>query len=304
MKFMKQQKTIQRAIVFSGIGLHTGKRVRMELIPAEANSGVRFVRTDIDAVNSIQASIHNVTSTTRATSLGNDQVRVTTVEHLLSALYVLGIDNLTCAINAEEVPVLDGSCLPFMRALKKAGIKKLDAHKRILKVQKLIEVRDGDKLARIKPAREFKLNYGICFEHPAIGTQNFVYTEKTDFEKEVSPSRTFGFLSDVERMQAMGLALGGSLENTVVLDDTGILNEGGLRFKDEFVRHKVLDALGDLSLCGYRVLGEVELYKAGHEMQTRLVRELLKDKSAYTIASPASLEEDEDGVFVGESAYA
>lgn len=284
---MKRQSTLKKPLAFSGIGLHTGKRVRLELLPAPVDHGIQFERVDIPDSGTIRAHISSVSSTTRATSLANGKARVTTVEHLLSALAALGIDNLLCKMDAEEIPVLDGSSLPFVKAIRKTGIAQQRAYKKLLRVLKTVEVREGDKLARISPANNFRMEYSIDFPHPAIGTQAFIYTRETDFEKQIAPSRTFGFLSDVERMRAMGLALGGSLENTVVLDGDAVLNPEGLRFHDEFVRHKVLDAIGDLSLAEYSLIGKVELYKAGHEMQTRLVRELLAEAAAYAIVSAA-----------------
>ncbi len=301
---MGLQRTIRKAVRFKGVGLHTGKRVRLELRPAAANAGVRFIRTDIDENNIIEANVHNVTSTTRATSLGNGNTRVTTVEHLMSALYALGVDNVDCYISSEELPVLDGSSTIFVEELLKAGVKELNSPKRFIIVEKMIEIRDGDKIARISPANEFSLNYTINFDHPAIGKQKFKFDRDTDFFKEISRSRTFGFLSDVERMQAMGLALGGSLDNTVVLDGDSVMNPGGLRYDDEFVRHKVLDALGDFALCGHPLIGKVELHKAGHDLQTRLISELLKEKDAFSVRSWDSTTEIDSELIIGESAFA
>lgn len=301
---MGLQRTIRKAVRFKGVGLHTGKRVRLELRPAKANTGVRFIRTDIDEQNIIEANVHNVTSTTRATSLGNGMTRVTTVEHLMSALYALGVDNVDCYISAEELPVLDGSSAVFVEEILKAGVKELNSPKRFIIVEKPVEIRDGDKLARITPASEFTLHYTINFDHPAIGKQKFKFTGGTDFFKEISRSRTFGFLSDVERMQAMGLALGGSLENTVVLDGDSVMNPDGLRYADEFVRHKVLDALGDFALCGHQLIGKVELHKAGHDLQTRLIRELLNQRDAYRVRSWDASTELDPELILGDSAFA
>lgn len=300
---MCRQRTIKKAVSFSGIGLHTGKRVLLEIKPAKVNTGIIFVRTDIKENNEVRANVWNVASTTRATSLGNNNIRITTVEHLLSALYALGITNALCHINAEELPVLDGSSIQYYQQLKKAGVKDQATAYPLLYIRDTIEVKDGDKWAKLSPADEFSVHYTIEFQHPAIGAQTFVYSDKTDFEKEIANCRTFGFLSDVERMQAMGLALGGSLDNTVVLDGDKVLNPKGLRHQNEFVRHKVLDALGDLSLSGHRIIGRVDLYKAGHELQTRLVRELLNRKSAYQVVVP-ELGSEEDSIFVAKSLYA
>lgn len=305
MNRMGLQRTVRKTVKFKGVGLHTGKRVQLDLKPAPANSGVRFIRSDLETDNIIEANVRNVTSTTRATSLGNGNTRVTTVEHLMSALYALGIDNVDCYISAEELPVLDGSSAVFVEGILKSGVKELNSPKRFIMVEKVIEIRDGDKLARISPANEFSIHYRIDFDHPAIGKQDFCFTRGTDFFKEISRSRTFGFLSDVERMQAMGLALGGSLENTVVLDGDSVMNPEGLRYKDEFVRHKVLDALGDFALCGHTLIGKVELQKAGHELQTKLIQQLLAKRDAYRVLSwDASTAEVGPEIFLGESAFA
>lgn len=305
---MKKQCTIKKALTFSGIGLHTGKRVQLDLYPAPIHHGIQFQRTDIAGSGTIRAHINSVSSTTRATSLSNGKARVTTVEHLLSALTALGIDNLLCKMDAEEIPVLDGSSVLFVQAIKRAGIERQKAFKKFLVMNQTVEVREGDKIARVSPGRELEIECTIDFPHPAIGAQRFIYDKNSDFERQVAPSRTFGFLSDVERMRAMGLALGGSLENTVVLDGDTVLNPEGLRFPDEFVRHKVLDAIGDLSLCEYNLLGKIYLHKAGHEMQTRLVREILNRPETFAIIAPVSErdaeEQLENSLTPNESAYA
>lgn len=282
---MLKQKTLKKRVTFRGVGLHTGKHVFLEVLPAAENFGIQFLRVDIAESEAIPALVCSVSSTTRATSLSRGKSRVTTVEHLLSALAALGVDNALCKMDAEEIPVLDGSSLPFFKALEKAGIQEQKAERRYIEVLQTVEVRDGDKLARVSPASQFSLECSIIFDHPAIGSQNFVFTNTVDFEREISPSRTFGFLNDVERMRAMGLALGGSLENTVVLDGGTVLNPEGLRFRDEFVRHKVLDAIGDFALAGSPLIGRIELFKSGHDMQTRLIRELLARPEAYRYCS-------------------
>ncbi len=222
----------------------------------------------------------------------------------MSALWAMGIDNVICSVNGEEVPILDGSAAPFVKLIQKAGVQQLAAPKRFLVAQKEIEIRDGNKWAILKPSREFKINYTIDFPHPVIGHQQFTFDSETSFLKEIAPCRTFGFLKDVERMQAMGLALGGSLDNAVVLDEEKALNPDGLRFSNEFVRHKILDAIGDFSLIGYPILASIELHRAGHELQTRLIQELLNQPGAYTIYSPDSDEELEAPFCLSEAAYA
>ncbi len=301
---MKNQKTIKQEVSISGIGLHSGKRVTLTLKPARSNYGIRFVRTDLETPVEIPANVGNVHSTTLATTISLGGVKVSTVEHLMSALWAMGIDNVICAVDGEEVPILDGSALPLAQLIRKAGVKALRSPKKFLVAQKTIEIREGSKWAVLKPSREFKIRYSIDFPHPVIGKQNFEFSSSTDFLKEIAPCRTFGFLKDVERMQAMGLALGGSLNNAVVLDDTSALNPEGLRFENEFVRHKILDAIGDFSLIGYPILAEVELNRAGHDLQTRLVHELIKNPDAYSIWVPRSDEAFESQFCATATAFA
>lgn len=301
---MRNQKTIRQPVSISGIGLHSGKRVTLTLHPARANTGIRFVRSDLESSVEIQANVRNVTATTLATTIATGDAKVSTVEHLMSALWAMGIDNALCSVDGAEVPILDGSAVPFAQLIKKAGTKNQRAARRFLVAHKTIELRSGDKWAILRPSREFKIRYSIDFPHPVIGKQNFEFDSGTDFLKEIAPCRTFGFLKDVERMQAMGLALGGSLQNAVVLDETKALNPDGLRFADEFVRHKVLDAIGDFSLIGYPILAEIELHRAGHELQTRLVHELLEQPGAFSIYVPETKAALERPLCLTQSAYA
>ena len=301
---MKNQKTLAQAVSLSGIGLHSGKRVTLTLKPARANTGIRFQRSDLPGSLEIPANVRNVHSTTLATTISNGDVKISTVEHLMSAFWAMGIDNALCLVDGEEIPILDGSALPFAQAIKKAGVKTQRSARRFLVALKTIELRSGDKWAVLKPSREFKISYTIDFPHPVIGRQAFEFNSETDFMKEIAPCRTFGFMKDVERMQAMGLALGGSLQNAVVLDDVKALNPDGLRFQDEFVRHKVLDAIGDFSLIGYPILADIELHRAGHELQTKLVHELLEQPGAYAIYVPESEEDLEKPLCLARSSYA
>ena len=301
---MRNQKTLSQAVSISGIGLHSGKRVTLTLSPAKANTGIRFVRTDLATPVEIEANVRNVHSTTLATTISKGDVKVSTVEHLMSAFWAMGIDNALCSVDGEEIPILDGSALPFAQLIRKAGVKAQRSPRRFLVALKTIELRQGDKYAILRPSREFKISYTIDFPHPVIGKQAFEFNSNTDFLREIAPCRTFGFLKDVERMQAMGLALGGSLQNAVVLDDVKALNPDGLRFQDEFVRHKVLDAIGDFSLIGYPILAEIEMHRAGHELQTKLVHALLEQPGAYAIYSPASEEELEKPLCLASAAYA
>lgn len=301
---MRNQKTIRQQVSISGIGLHSGKRVTLTLHPARANTGIRFLRTDLPGSVEIEANVRNVTSTTLATTIAAGDAKISTVEHLMSALWAMGIDNVLCSVDGAEIPILDGSAMPFAQLIKKAGVKSQRAARRFLVAHKTIELRSGDKWAILRPSREFKIKYSIDFPHPVVGKQNFEFGSNTDFLKEIAPCRTFGFLKDVERMQAMGLALGGSLQNAVVLDETKALNPDGLRFADEFVRHKVLDAIGDFSLIGYPILAEIELHRAGHELQTRLVHELLEQPGAFSIYVPENKEELEAPLCLTQAAYA
>lgn len=276
----------------------------LTLSPARANSGIRFLRSDLPNSTEIQANVRNVHSTTLATTLSSGGVKVSTVEHLMAALWAMGVDNLLCSVDGEELPILDGSAAPFAQVIKKAGVKTQRSPRKFLVAQRTIELRVGDKWAILRPSREFRIRYTIDFPHPVIGKQSFEFDSNTDFMQEIAPCRTFGFLKDVERMQAMGLGLGGSLQNAVVLDDVKALNPEGLRFPDEFVRHKVLDAIGDFSLIGYPILADIELHRAGHELQTRLVHELLEQQGAFSIYVPESDEELESPLCLAQTAYA
>ena len=299
---MRHQKTLREAASISGIGLHSGKRVTLTLLPSRANTGIRFQRTDLANSPEIQANVRNVHSTTLATTLSLGEAKISTVEHLMSALWAMGIDNVLCQVDGAEIPILDGSAAPFAELIRKVGVKTQRAARRFLVAHKSIELRSGDKWAILRPSREFKIRYTIDFPHPAIGNQSFEFNSSTNFLEEIAPCRTFGFLKDVERMQSMGLALGGSLQNAVVLDDQKTLNPEGLRFPNEFVRHKILDAIGDFSLIGYPILADIELHRAGHELQTRLVHELLEQPGAFSIYVPESKEELEHPLCLAQTA--
>lgn len=301
---MRNQITIRQSVSLSGIGLHSGKRVSLKLLPARANSGIRFVRSDLPGSPEIPANVRHVLSTTLATTIGLGSAKISTVEHLMSALWAMGIDNIICAVDGEEVPILDGSALPFVKLLRKAGLKRQKCAKRFLVPNRTIEIRDGSKWAILRPSDSFKIHYTIDFPHPAIGKQEFTFDTENNFATDIAPCRTFGFLKDVERMQAMGLALGGSLENAVVLDDIQAINPEGLRFPNEFVRHKILDAIGDFSLIGYPLLASIELHRAGHDLQTRLIRELLENTNAFRIEADQAEEEVDDSVAVAGSVFA
>ena len=283
---MYWQKTIKEEIHFRSVGLHSGRKVGMTIKPAEADSGIVFVRKDVASDNRIAADIHNVTDTTLATTLGVNGTRVHTVEHLLSAFRGLGIDNAIVEVDTFEVPIMDGSSQPFFSTLKKVGLKTLRKPRRYFKVKKTVSVSEGESTAMLEPAPDFRITYKIDFPHPAVGTQSYHLIFTSDaYEKEISSARTFGFLRDVEYLQAKGLALGGSLQNAVVLDDEKVINKEGLRSHDEFVKHKILDAVGDLYLIGMPILGHFTAYKSGHKLNTQLLKTLLASEDSWEIVS-------------------
>ena len=289
---MLKQRTLKTPIHATGVGLHSGAKVKIHLRPAPANAGIVFRRVDLAAPIDIAISAYAVGDTRMASCLEKDGAKLGTVEHLMSALAGIGIDNLYIDVDAEELPIMDGSAAPFVFLLQSAGIVEQDAPKRFLRVKKPVEVKDGDKWARLAPYEGFRLEFSIQFNHPAVdksGTQVAVDFADQSYIREISRARTFGFTQDVEAMRAQGLALGGSLENAIVMDEYRVLNAEGLRVPDEFVRHKVLDAIGDLYLAGAPLLAAFSAHKSGHAMNNRLLRELLADESAWewaTFAQP------------------
>ncbi|NOZ86100.1 MAG: UDP-3-O-acyl-N-acetylglucosamine deacetylase [Deltaproteobacteria bacterium] len=291
---MLYQRTILRPVRCTGFGLHSGALVHLSIKPAEPSTGIRFLRTDIYNSRPIKACPTSVVDTKLATSLGNGTCKIGTVEHLMAAIFAMGIDNLLVEVDGPEIPILDGSAAPFIFLLKTSGIVKQDGFKRFMVLNKTVKVREDGKKALIRPSGRFEVNYTIEFNHPLIGTQSFTFIPgEMDFHKEISRARTFGFLKDVELMKKNGLALGGSLENAVVLDKFRVINPDGLRYQDEFVRHKITDAMGDLALIGAIPVGRFEAYKAGHQINNRLVRKLLSDRSAWTILEPDKDREQE-----------
>lgn len=298
---MLRQRTISKMVSTKGIGLHSGRLVEITLRPAEPNTGIVFHRTDLAEVVDIPAQAHYVGGTTMASVLQKDGVRVSTVEHLMSALAGLGIDNLHIDISAEEVPIMDGSAGTFVYLLRSAGLQEQTAPKQFLRVLKPIEVQEGEgeqlKWARLEPYEGFALQFSIDFQHPAIdATANFAEVDfATDsYVKTVARARTFGFASDVEAMRAAGLARGGSLDNAIVMDEFRVLNTDGLRYDDEFVKHKILDAIGDLYLIGHPLVARYVACKSGHGLNNQLARALLAAQDAwelvtYTEEAPASL---------------
>jgi UDP-3-O-[3-hydroxymyristoyl] N-acetylglucosamine deacetylase len=281
---MPFQKTIKNKVVFSGIGLHTGRETKLTLRPAEAGSGIVFHRIDLTPPVSIEANAANVVNTRLSTTIGKNGAVVATIEHLMAALRGCGIDNVHVDIDGPEVPIMDGSAAQFAAGLVEAGVKTLGKPRKYLVIKRPVTVIDGDKKATIIPSRYFRISFDMRFNHPAVSNQfRTVKVCGETFREEVSDARTFGFLADVENLKANGLARGGSLENAVVISDEGVLNKEGLRYEDEFVRHKILDAIGDLSLAGYSIIGHVKMFKSGHDLNHKLVSELLARKDSWRV---------------------
>jgi UDP-3-O-[3-hydroxymyristoyl] N-acetylglucosamine deacetylase len=276
------QRTVAKRISCSGVGLHSGKPASLTLAPAPADAGITFVRMDLGI--EIPARSQHVADTTLSTNLALGKARIHTVEHVMAALHGMGIDNCRVEVDGPEIPILDGSAAPFVCLVQEAGIQVQRAGKRYLVVEQPVEIRDGDKLARLDPSSAFSVEFTADFNHPLITNQAFRVTlNDRVFEREVARARTFCFLRDIERMQAAGLAKGGSLENAIVVDDFSILNPEGLRYPDEFARHKVLDAVGDLALLGMQVVGALTAVKSGHALNQALVRKVLAEPAAYRV---------------------
>ena len=287
-----RQRSLRQRALLEGVGLHSGRRVKLTLAPAPADTGITFVRADLSPQVEIPALAENVVDTVLNTSLGYGSARIGTVEHLLAALFGCGIDNARIEVEGPEVPILDGSCAPWVTLIQDAGVRELRANRRFLLLRRPVAVQDGDKRARLSPARKFTISYTIDFKHPLINeqTMKLEFSDRS-FHREIARARTFGFKRDVEKMHRAGLALGGSLDNSVVVDDFHILNPDGLRYPDEFVRHKILDAVGDLSLLGMPVIGHFAAVKSGHALNHQLVRKLLADEGAFEVVQPAEAEE-------------
>lgn len=285
---MIRQRTLKNTIRATGVGLHSGEKVYLTLRPAPVNTGIIFVRTDLDPEVLIPARAENVTDTTLCTALSQDGVKVATVEHLMSAFAGLGIDNAFVDVSAPEVPIMDGSAGPFVFLIQSAGIEEQNAAKKFIRIKREIVVREDDKEAIFLPHNGFKVSFAIDFDHPVIELQKqsaVVDFSTTSFVKEVSRARTFGFMRDLEFLRSQNLALGGSLDNAIVVDDYRIVNEGGLRYDDEFVKHKVLDAIGDLYQLGYSLIGEFRGVKSGHALNNQLCRAVLAQPEAWEIVT-------------------
>ena len=297
---MISQRTLNHSIRCSGIGLHSGKKIELILHPAEEDSGITFSRSDLDIT--IPAKSEFVTDTRLCTTIGKDGANISTVEHLLSALAGLGIDNAHIEVSGPEVPVMDGSSAPFVFLIQCAGIKEQSKAKRVLRVLKKVEVEEDDKRCSLHPATGFKISYLLDYDHPLLRERAVTIDfARQAYTREVSRARTFGFLHEVEALQKAGLALGGSLENAIVLDQYRVVNETGLRYEDECVRHKILDTLGDLSLSGFPIVGSFEGERTGHDMNHKLVTALLADESAWRIEE-LQAEPETNEVIVGQLA--
>lgn len=285
---MIRQRTLRNSIRATGVGLHSGKKVYLTLRPAAVNTGIVFRRVDLDPVVEIPATAENVGDTTLSTTLVKDGVRISTVEHLLSAMAGLGIDNAYVEMSAAEVPIMDGSAGPFVFLLQSAGIEEQSVAKKFIRIKREIRVEEGDKFASFLPRNGFKVTFTIDFDHPvfrgrpACAEVDFC---STSFVREVSRARTFGFMHEMEHLRSKGLARGGSVDNAIVVDDYRILNEDGLRYEDEFVRHKVLDAIGDLYLLGNSLIGEFRAHKSGHALNNKLLRALIAQQDAWEVVT-------------------
>ncbi|MFD0965622.1 UDP-3-O-acyl-N-acetylglucosamine deacetylase [Seminibacterium arietis] len=286
---MIKQRTLKQSIKVTGVGLHSGNKVTLTLRPAATNTGVVYCRTDLNPPVMFPADANAVRDTMLCTCLVNESgVKISTVEHLNAALAGLGIDNIIIEVDSAELPIMDGSSSPFIYLLLDAGIEEQNAPKKFIRVKQHVRVEDGDKWAEFKPYNGFRLDFTIDFDHPAINKNvcNYVMDFSAQaFIQQLSRARTFGFMKDIEYLQSQGLALGGSLDNAIVLDDYRILNEDGLRFKDELVRHKMLDAIGDLYMAGYNIIGDFKAYKSGHGLNNKLLRALLSNQEAWEFVS-------------------
>ncbi len=298
---MLKQRTLKSPVSTTGVGLHTGAKVKLTLRPAAPNTGIVFCRTDLAEPVAIPASPEAVRDTRMSSCLIADtrlgEVRISTVEHLMSAFSGLGVDNAYVDVSAPEIPILDGSAAPFVYLIQSAGLEEQEAPKRFVRIKKAVEIRDGEgdalKWARLEPYDGFKLTFGIDFNHPAVdktGQAATVDFAETPYTREVARARTFGFMQDVEALRSRGLGLGGSLDNVIVMDEYRVLNSDGLRYDDEFVKHKILDAVGDLYLLGHPIIGAYAAHKSGHALNNRLLRALMADQSAWEFTSFESAE--------------
>jgi UDP-3-O-[3-hydroxymyristoyl] N-acetylglucosamine deacetylase len=285
---MIKQRTIKNAIRATGVGLHTGEKIYLTLLPAPVDTGIVFRRVDLNPPVEIEAKAHNVGETTLSTTLMNGDVRVSTVEHLLAAMAGLGIDNVIVELSAAEVPIMDGSAGPFVFLIQSAGVQEQSAPKKFIRIKKPVVLEEGDKRAAFLPFDGFKVTFSIDFDHPVFQGRSLstsVDFSTSSFVKEVSRARTFGFMHEIEYLRSKGLARGGSVDNAIVVDDYRILNEDGLRYEDEFVKHKVLDAIGDLYLLGNSLIGEFQAHKSGHGLNNKSLRKLIAQTDAWEVVT-------------------
>jgi len=300
---MHKQRTLRRPISCAGIGLHSGKKVTLSLKPAAADSGIRFRRSDLGG-QEVPATVDHVGGINHATGLMRDTVRVDTVEHLLAAFVSLGVDNAVVELSSPEVPIMDGSAAPFIYLIQEAGIKPLSNPRRYLKVLQPISLSRGDKRIALYPSDHFKVTYSIAFDHPMLRHQSrTIRLTEESFVEEIAPARTFGFLEEIEMMRQQGLALGGSLENAIVIGDTGVLNNA-LRFDDEFVRHKILDVIGDMALVGHPIIGHLVAHRGGHALHTQFAAHVLEERESWTLIEAPGAEEPASAAAVGVPARA
>ena len=287
-----RQRTVAEEVSCTGIGLHTGKKVKLTIKPAPPNSGIRFERVDISPDCSVKASFDNVIKTNMATTIGFNGYSVSTIEHLMAAFFGMGIDNALVEIDGEEVPIMDGSSAPFVFLLKNTGVAIQNSHKRFLLVKNSVKVEDGNRSVRIYPSDELKITYKIDFDHPLIKDQAYeVSFSQSTFIQEISRARTFGFLKDVQTLRNNGLAKGGSLDNAIVMDEFRVLNEDGLRHKNEFVRHKILDFIGDLAILGHIVIGHFVAERSGHSLNQKLLKKFMAEDKCWEVVRFKNKEE-------------
>lgn len=287
-----KQRTLMNEVGCTGIGLHTGEKVKINLKPAPANSGIKFVRTDLKGHPEVEVRFDNVFDTTLATTIGTNGCKVSTIEHLMAAFFGLGIDNAVVELDGPEVPIMDGSAAPFVFLIKSGDIREQKSPKQFIVIKKPFKVDDGNRSVSIYPSKELKITYMIDFQHPLLRNQEYELTfSGRDFVREISTARTFGFMKDVETLKKNGLARGGSLDNAVVIDDFRIINEDGLRFDDEFVRHKILDFIGDISIVGSPIIGHFVVKKSGHFLNQQMLRKLMESKKHWKVMTFKTPEE-------------
>lgn len=277
-----KQRTIKNKVELTGIGLHKGVPVKLELEPLEANSGIVFYRSDLGV--SIPLKPESIIDTTMATVIGKGEAKISTIEHLMSAIYTYGIDNLKINVDNEEIPIMDGSSIAWCMLLDEAGIREFGEARELVMIKKPLEVRDGDKFVRLEPSEKTIFDFAIDFKHPAIGKQQYKFAfSRKNYREEIARARTFGFLQEVNYLRSIGLGKGGNLNNCIVLDESGIMNKDGLRYSEEFVRHKILDAIGDMAILGIPLLGSYVSFAGSHKLNSMLTQKLLSDESAYEI---------------------